>query len=82
VFRCALFDYHKSECPVSTSKKIRSPRFPPDELDVLWNRFVGIVPGVVAMRLALAFPTLSSRQESPDSEAAELDVEGSHRRAI
>jgi hypothetical protein len=37
---------------------------PVTELDVIWNRFVGIVLGVIAMRLAFAFPSLASRLES------------------
>ena len=34
---------------------------PVTELDVTWDRFVGIVVGVVAMRLAFAFPRVHSK---------------------
>ena len=41
---------------------LEDPR-PATELDVIWNRFVGIVLGVTTMRLAFAFPSLVSRPE-------------------
>jgi len=46
------------------------------ELDVIWSRFVGIVLGVVAMRLVFSFPGFEARLDSlaphadPDHEKA------------
>ena len=46
------------------------------ELDVIWSRFVGIVFGVVAMRLVFSFPGFEARLDSlaphadPDHEKA------------
>jgi multidrug resistance protein MdtO len=37
---------------------------PVTELDVIWDRFVGIVLGVIAMRLAFAFSGIVSHPES------------------
>jgi hypothetical protein len=54
---------------------------PVTELDVTWDRFVGIVVGVVAMRLAFAFPSIASRPESSDLDADELDVDADHGKA-
>lgn len=48
---------------------------PQPELDVIWNRFVGIVLGLIAMRLAFAFPSIKSRLESSDFDAYELDAD-------
>jgi multidrug resistance protein MdtO len=46
---------------------------PVTELDVIWDRFVGIVVGVVAMRLAFAFPSIASRPENSEPDADRLD---------
>ena len=54
---------------------------PVTELDVIWDRFVGIVLGVVAMRLAFAFPSIASRPESSDLDADQLDVDADHGKA-
>ena len=45
------------------------------ELDVIWNRFVGIVLRLIAMHLAFAFPRVKSRVESSDLDAYELDAD-------
>jgi multidrug resistance protein MdtO len=42
---------------------------PVTELDVIWSRFVGIVFGVIAMRLAFAFPGFEARLDSLDPHA-------------
>jgi multidrug resistance protein MdtO len=44
---------------------------PVTELDVIWDRLVGIVLGVIAMRLAFAFPGIVSRPDSSDLDAKE-----------
>jgi uncharacterized membrane protein YccC len=54
---------------------------PVTELDVTWDRFVGIVVGVVAMRLAFAFPSIASRPESPEPDAEEPDADADHGKA-
>jgi multidrug resistance protein MdtO len=54
---------------------------PVTELDVIWDRFVGIVVGVVAMRLAFAFPSIASRPESSALGADKLGVDADHRKA-
>ncbi len=47
---------------------------PSTKLDVIWDRFVGIVVGVIAMRLAFAWPDLTSRLRRSEPEAGKLDV--------
>jgi uncharacterized membrane protein YccC len=54
---------------------------PVAELDVIWNRFVGIVLGVTAMRLAFAFPNLESRIGSSDPDADEPDADADQQKA-
>jgi hypothetical protein len=54
---------------------------PVTELDVIWDRFVGIVVGVVAIRLAFAFPSITFRSESSDLDADELDVDADQGKA-
>ena len=54
---------------------------PVTELDVIWNRFVGIVVGVVAMRLVFAFPSLTSLSESSEPDADELGSDADHEKA-
>jgi hypothetical protein len=50
---------------------------PVTELDVIWNRFVEIVVGVIAMRLAFAFPSLEPSLDNldPDSDALHADTD-------
>jgi hypothetical protein len=54
---------------------------PVTELDVIWNRFVCIVLGVTAMRLAFAFPNLESRIGSSDPDADEPDADADQQKA-
>jgi multidrug resistance protein MdtO len=54
---------------------------PVTDLDVIWDRFVGIVVGVLAMRLAFAFPSIASRPESSALGADKLGVDADHRKA-
>ena len=54
---------------------------PVTELDVIWSRFVGIVFGVIAMRLAFAFPSLESRPDILQTDANKLDAETNHAKA-
>jgi multidrug resistance protein MdtO len=54
---------------------------PVTELDVIWSRFVGIVFGVIAMRLAFAFPGLESRPDILQTDADKLDGETNHAKA-
>jgi multidrug resistance protein MdtO len=42
---------------------------PVTELDVIWSRFVGIVFGVIAMRLVFSFPGFEARLDSLDLHA-------------
>ena len=42
---------------------------PVTELDVIWSRFVGIVFGVIAMRLVFSFPGFEARLDSLDPHA-------------
>jgi multidrug resistance protein MdtO len=42
---------------------------PVTELDVIWSRFVGIVFGVIAMRLVFSFPGFEARLDSLDPQA-------------
>lgn len=51
---------------------------PVTELDVIWNRFVGIVLGVIAMRLAFAFPGLTPRLET---DVDQLEADADHQKA-
>jgi multidrug resistance protein MdtO len=49
---------------------------PVTELDVIWSRFVGIIFGVIAMRLAFAFPSIASHPKNSDvDDADELNVD-------
>ena len=54
---------------------------PVTELDVIWSRFVGIVFGVIAMRLAFAFPGFETRLESIDPHADALHTDTDHEKA-
>ena len=54
---------------------------PVTELDVIWSRFVGIVLGVIAMRLAFAFPSIAFRSVSSDLDGDQLDVDADHGKA-
>jgi multidrug resistance protein MdtO len=54
---------------------------PVTELDVIWSRFVGIVFGVIAMRLAFAFPSLEPYLDNLDSDSDELHAETDHEKA-
>jgi hypothetical protein len=54
---------------------------PVTELDVIWNRFVGIVVGVIAMRLAFAFPSLEPSLDNLDPDSDELRAEIDHGKA-
>jgi multidrug resistance protein MdtO len=51
------------------------------ELDVIWSRFVGIVFGVIAMRLAFAFPSVESRPDILPPGADKLDGETNRAKA-
>jgi hypothetical protein len=52
---------------------------PVTELDVIWSRFVGIVFGVIAMRLVFSF--LETRLESIDPHADALHADTDHEKA-
>jgi multidrug resistance protein MdtO len=54
---------------------------PVTELDVIWSRFVGIVFGVIAMRLAFAFRGFEPRLESIDPPADALHANTDHEKA-
>jgi multidrug resistance protein MdtO len=54
---------------------------PVTELDVIWDRFVGIVLGVLAMQLAFAFPSIVSRPERSEPDVDELDSDAVREKA-
>jgi multidrug resistance protein MdtO len=54
---------------------------PVTELDVIWSRFVGVVFGVIAMRLAFAFPIVESPPDMFQPEVDKRDDEKNHAKA-